>query len=172
MSKSVDQVVELYGSCSCGAAWERAAVRGDRRQRGMLHHVLWDFHNSTVCCQQLAVEDGCDGLCMCLLLLLHATAVDLAAPGAVTEAVATLLTRGQAAVEDILRAPSAASNAAADAFQQLQVIRELLELASSKQHDRVLQVSSAGTCAEWVGGWEVCVQSRGLGDLAGCRQCD
>jgi hypothetical protein len=57
-----------------------------------------------------------------------------------TDAIATLLTRGQAAVEAIQEAPSQAGTAAADAFQELQVVRELLELASTKQYERVLQV--------------------------------
>jgi len=74
--------------------------------------------------------------------------------GALTEAVATLLTRGQAAVDDIQRAPSAAGTAAADAFQQLQVIRELLELASSKQYDRVLQVGLLAACAACRAWWD------------------
>jgi hypothetical protein len=67
--------------------------------------------------------------------------IDNAAPtGAMTDAIATLLTRGQAAVEAIQQAPSQAGTAAADAFQELQVVRELLELASTKQYERVLQV--------------------------------
>lgn len=66
-----------------------------------------------------------------------------AAAGAMTDAIATLLTRGQAAVEAIQQAPSQAGTAAADAFQELQVIRELLELSSSRQFDRVLQVRQA-----------------------------
>lgn len=63
--------------------------------------------------------------------------------GALTDAVATLLARGQAAVEAIQQAPSAAATQAADAFQELQVIRQLLEAASSRQYDRALQVCCA-----------------------------
>jgi hypothetical protein len=75
--------------------------------------------------------------------------------GVMTDAMATLLARGQAAVEAIQQAPSAAATQAADAFQELQVIRELLEAATNKQYDRALQVCIAsfsafvgvGTCA-------------------------
>lgn len=60
-----------------------------------------------------------------------------------TDAMATLLARGQAAVEAIQQAPSTAAMQAADAFQELQVIRELLEAAHNKQYDRALQVRIA-----------------------------
>lgn len=57
-----------------------------------------------------------------------------------TDVVATLLARGQAAVEAIQRGSNSAGTAAAEAFTQLQVIREMLELAGSRQYDRALQV--------------------------------
>lgn len=62
--------------------------------------------------------------------------------GALTDNVATLMARGQAAVEAIQQAPSATTNAVqvADAFQELQLIRELLDAANSRQYERALQV--------------------------------
>jgi hypothetical protein len=60
--------------------------------------------------------------------------------GAVTEAVGVLLSRGQAAVEAIAAAPDPTSRRDAEAFQQLQLIRQMVELAGQGQWDRVLQV--------------------------------
>lgn len=52
------------------------------------------------------------------------------------------MARGQAAAEAIQQAPSATTNAVqvADAFQELQLIRELLDAANSRQYERALQV--------------------------------
>ncbi|WIA20104.1 hypothetical protein OEZ85_005959 [Tetradesmus obliquus] len=65
-----------------------------------------------------------------------------ASKGAVTESVAVLLSRGQAAVEAIAAAPDPTSRRDAEAFQQLQLIRQMVELAGQGQWDKVLQASS------------------------------
>eukprot|EP00879_Flechtneria_rotunda_P017063 GHRR01017870.1.p1 GENE.GHRR01017870.1~~GHRR01017870.1.p1 ORF type:complete len:730 (+),score=267.93 GHRR01017870.1:831-3020(+) len=65
-----------------------------------------------------------------------------ASKGAMTELMSVLISRGQAAVEAISAAPDAASRRDADAFKQLQLIRQLLELAGKRQWDRVLQVAA------------------------------
>jgi hypothetical protein len=64
----------------------------------------------------------------------------LTAAGAVTDAVGVLLSRGQAAVEAIAAAPDPTSRRDAEAFQQLQLIRQMVELAGQGQWDKVLQV--------------------------------
>jgi hypothetical protein len=64
----------------------------------------------------------------------------LCAAGAVTDAVGVLLSRGQAAVEAIAAAPDPTSRRDAEAFQQLQLIRQMVELAGQGQWDKVLQV--------------------------------
>lgn len=67
--------------------------------------------------------------------------------GALTEHVAALLSRGQAAVEAIgSAAPDANSRKDADAFQQLQLIRQMVQLAGQQQWDRVLQVNRICYC--------------------------
>jgi hypothetical protein len=63
-----------------------------------------------------------------------------------TEGVSVLISRGQAAVEALQGQTGAAATTAADAFGQLLVIRELLELSGLKQYDRVLQVRVCATC--------------------------
>lgn len=60
--------------------------------------------------------------------------------GALTDAVSVLLSRGQAAVEMIAAAPDPTSRKDADAFQQLQLVRQVVELAGQRQWDKVLQV--------------------------------
>jgi hypothetical protein len=57
-----------------------------------------------------------------------------------TDAISILLTRGNAAVEAIQQNPNTAATAAADAFQDLQVIREVLELAHGRKYGSALQV--------------------------------
>jgi hypothetical protein len=64
----------------------------------------------------------------------------LSAAGTVTDAVGVLLSRGQAAVEAIAAAPDPTSRRDAEAFQQLQLIRQMVELAGQGQWDKVLQV--------------------------------
>jgi hypothetical protein len=54
-----------------------------------------------------------------------------------------LLSRGQAAVEAIAAAPDPTSRRDAEAFQQLQLIRQMVELAGQGQWDKVLQVRRA-----------------------------
>lgn len=65
-----------------------------------------------------------------------------AATGALTEAMSFLLSRGQAAAETIASAPDAGSRREAGAFQQLQLVRELLELTGNGAWDRALQVAA------------------------------
>jgi hypothetical protein len=57
-----------------------------------------------------------------------------------TDAISILLTRGNAAVEAIQQNPNTAATAAADAFQDLQVIRQVLELAHGQKYGDALQV--------------------------------
>eukprot|EP00882_Tetradesmus_deserticola_P026811 GHRQ01029610.1.p1 GENE.GHRQ01029610.1~~GHRQ01029610.1.p1 ORF type:complete len:333 (+),score=103.79 GHRQ01029610.1:198-1196(+) len=62
--------------------------------------------------------------------------------GAVTDAVGVLLSRGQAAAEAIAAAPDPTSRRDAEAFQQLQLIRQMVELAGQGQWEKVLQASN------------------------------
>lgn len=65
--------------------------------------------------------------------------------GAITDHVQALLSRGQAAIEAIASgAPDTSSRKDADAFKQLQLIRQMVELAGQRQWDRLLQV--CGCC--------------------------
>jgi hypothetical protein len=66
-----------------------------------------------------------------------------------------LLRRGQAAVEAIAAAPDDGSRRVAAAFQQLVVIRELMEAAAGGQWEAVLQVGRA-----WQAVGSACVRVR------------
>ncbi|WIA40390.1 hypothetical protein OEZ86_013750 [Tetradesmus obliquus] len=74
-----------------------------------------------------------------------------ASKGAVTESVAVLLSRGQAAVEAIAAAPDPTSRRDAEAFQQLQLIRQMVELAGQGQWDKVLQLQLKRQMVELAG---------------------
>jgi len=76
-------------------------------------------------------------VCCCAL---HVLPVFLPCEGGITESVQVLLSRGQAAVEAIAAAPDATSRRDADAFDQLQIIRRMMEKAKQQQWDGVLQV--------------------------------
>eukprot|EP00878_Enallax_costatus_P047338 GHUV01057880.1.p1 GENE.GHUV01057880.1~~GHUV01057880.1.p1 ORF type:complete len:106 (-),score=19.55 GHUV01057880.1:7-324(-) len=61
--------------------------------------------------------------------------------GVMTDRIQALLSRGQAAVEAIASGtPDPSSRRDADAFQQLQLICQMMELAGQRQWDRLLQV--------------------------------
>lgn len=83
---------------------------------------------------------GCSVFCQLFHSWLAALHVSVCA-GAITDHVHALLSRGQAAVEAIASGASDAnSRKDADAFQQLQLIRQMMELAGQSQWDKLLQV--------------------------------
>lgn len=68
-------------------------------------------------------------------------------PGVITDHVQALVSRGQAAVEAIASgAADPSSRKDADAFQQLQLIRQMMEFAGQRHWDRLLQVN--GICSQ------------------------
>jgi len=77
---------------------------------------------------------------VCCCALHHVHAVCVTREGKITESVQVLLSRGQAAVEAIAAAPDATSRRDADAFDQLQIIRRMMEKAKQQHWDGVLQV--------------------------------
>lgn len=84
--------------------------------------------------------------------------------GGITESVQVLLSRGKAAVEAIAAAPDATSRRDADAFAQLQIIRQMMEKAKQQHWEEVLQV---GERRKWLNLRDLAVRSRRRGAASG-----